>query len=67
MTRRKSTFVRAALSITGALLLTGCSTLSAINPYDGGDEADQGSVAGDDRRISILEIPVQFPQPAIVG
>lgn len=39
-----------------AVLLTGCSTLSALNPFDNGDGPDQGDVAGADRRISILEL-----------
>ena len=40
-------------------LLSGCSTLDAINPFDKSDKdkrAEQGAVAGDDQRISILEL-----------
>jgi len=40
-------------------LLTGCSTLDAVNPFDKTDSekrAEQGDVAGDDQRISILEL-----------
>jgi len=51
------------LSLTAALLLAGCSTLSsvtdAINPFDKSDadrRAEQGEVAGETDRISILEL-----------
>ena len=40
-------------------LLTGCSTLDSVNPFDKTDSekrAEQGDVAGDDQRISILEL-----------
>ncbi|RKQ71577.1 outer membrane protein assembly factor BamB [Litorimonas taeanensis] len=55
---------RQALAVSGlALVLTGCSTISsvtdAINPFDKTDaerRAEQGSVAGDSDRISILEL-----------
>lgn len=43
-------------TVVAAALLSGCSTLSAINPFDGGDGPDQGDVAGSERRISILEL-----------
>ena len=40
-----------------ALMLASCSTLSAINPFDGGgDGPDQGDIPDDSRRISILEL-----------
>lgn len=44
--------------LTAALatvLLTGCSTISSLNPF-AGDGPDQGDIAGADRRISILEL-----------
>ncbi|MGB6230247.1 MAG: PQQ-binding-like beta-propeller repeat protein [Litorimonas sp.] len=54
MTRHLKSLSTLALA---AVLLSGCSTLSAINPFDGdGDGADQGNVPGADRRISILEL-----------
>ena len=40
-------------------MLSACSTLDAINPFDKSDadkRAEQGEVAGDDQRISILEL-----------
>jgi len=40
-------------------LLGGCSTLSAVNPFDKSDaqkRAEQGDVAGEDQRISILQL-----------
>jgi len=40
-------------------LLSACSTLDAINPFDKTDaerRAEQGEVAGEDQRISILEL-----------
>jgi len=40
-------------------LLTGCSTLDAVNPFDKSESekrAEQGEVAGDEQRISILEL-----------
>lgn len=50
------THLKSRLTVALAtVLLTGCSTLSAINPFDGGGP-DQGDVAGSDRRISILEL-----------
>ena len=42
-----------------ASLLSACSTLDAINPFDKTDKerrAEQGEVAGEDQRISILEL-----------
>lgn len=42
-----------------ALWLGGCSTLDAINPFDKTEaerKAEQGEVAGEDERISILEL-----------
>ena len=42
-----------------ASLLSACSTLDAINPFDKSEKAkraEQGAVAGDDQRISILEL-----------
>jgi len=39
--------------------LTGCSTLDAVNPFDKSESekrAEQGEVAGDEQRISILEL-----------
>ena len=47
------------LAALSAGLLSACSTLDAINPFDKTDaqkRAEQGSVAGDDQRISILEL-----------
>ena len=51
-----------ALALT-ALLLSGCSTIGsvtdAINPFDKTDaekRAEQGDVAGENERISILEL-----------
>lgn len=52
MTTHLKPFLTAALA---TILLTGCSTLSSLNPF-GGDGPDQGDVAGADRRISILEL-----------
>ncbi|MGJ8559247.1 MAG: PQQ-binding-like beta-propeller repeat protein [Litorimonas sp.] len=52
MTTHLKPFLTAALA---TVLLTGCSTLSSINPF-GGDGPDQGDIAGSDRRISILEL-----------
>ena len=42
-----------------ASLLSACQTLDAINPFDKTDKElreEQGEVAGDDQRISILEL-----------
>lgn len=51
-----TTHLKPLLTATLAVvLLTGCSTLSAINPFDGGNP-DQGDIAGSERRISILEL-----------
>jgi len=53
--KTKSLFLM-ALSAT---LLTACSTLDAINPFDKTEaeiREEQGSVAGDDQRIAILEL-----------
>jgi outer membrane protein assembly factor BamB len=51
-----TTHLKPLLTATlAAALLTGCSTLSAINPFDGGNP-DQGDIAGSERRISILEL-----------
>lgn len=47
------------LSILSASLLSACSTLDAINPFDKTEaekRAEQGEVAGEDQRISILEL-----------
>lgn len=55
MKRPDLTFRHTGLALLAAVFLSGCSTLSAINPF-GGDGPDQGNVAGDDRRISILEL-----------
>ena len=51
------------IALTTALLLSGCSTLSsvgdAINPFDKTDKeklAEQGEIAGETDRISILEL-----------
>lgn len=57
MTKRLKPFWAAALA---ALTLSACSTLDAINPFDGGDGPDQGDVAGAERRISILELNDQL-------
>ncbi len=43
-------------TIVAVAMLSGCSTLNVINPFDGGDGPDQGDVAGSERRISILEL-----------
>ncbi|MDB2439377.1 PQQ-binding-like beta-propeller repeat protein [Hellea sp.] len=55
----KIDFTKLTVSLTAALLLGGCSTLSSLNPFDS-TEADikeaQGDVAGDTDRISILEL-----------
>ena len=47
------------LAAVSASVLSACSTLDAINPFDKTDaqiREEQGSVAGDDQRISILEL-----------
>lgn len=47
------------LSLLSAGLLSACSTLDAINPFDKSEaekRAEQGEVAGEDQRISILEL-----------
>lgn len=47
------------LAALGAALLSGCSTLDSINPFDkteAAKRAEQGEVAGEDQRISILEL-----------
>lgn len=47
------------LAILSAAVLSGCSTLDAINPFDkteSAKRAEQGEVAGEDQRISILEL-----------
>jgi len=47
------------LASLSAVLLSGCSTLDALNPFDKTESekrAEQGDVAGDDQRISILEL-----------
>ena len=50
-------FSALATPVLAALLLTGCSTLSSINPFGGdGDGPDQGDIPEDSRRISILEL-----------
>jgi outer membrane protein assembly factor BamB len=49
--------LKSALPIVFASgLLAGCSTLQSLNPFGGGDGPDQGSVAGSESRISILEL-----------
>ena len=44
----------------GALFLSGCSTIGsvtdAINPFNGGDDTDQGDIPTDPERISILSL-----------
>lgn len=53
--KTKSLFLTAGT----ALFMTGCSTLDAINPFDKTEEekrAEQGEVAGENQRISILEL-----------
>jgi len=52
MTKPLKPLLTAALA---AIMLSGCSTLSALNPFDG-DGPDQGDIAGSERRISILEL-----------
>ena len=48
---------RFGTAVLAALLLSGCSTLSSLNPFDDGDaRGDQGDVPEDSRRISILEL-----------
>ena len=48
---------RTGLALAAALLLGACSTLDAINPFDGGDSSvDQGEIPEDSRRIPILEL-----------
>ena len=49
---------RISLALAAALLLSGCSTLSSLNPFggDGDSVADQGDIPEDNRRISILEL-----------
>jgi len=56
-------FAKLSLSFMAVLMLGGCSTLGsitdAINPFDKTDaekRAEQGDVAGDTDRISILEL-----------
>jgi outer membrane protein assembly factor BamB len=47
------------LTVASAALIAGCSTLDAINPFDKTEadiRAEQGEVAGEDQRISILEL-----------
>jgi len=47
------------LCVLSATLLSACSTLDAINPFDKTEaekRAEQGEVAGEDQRISILEL-----------
>ncbi len=53
---KNNSLILAALS---ASLLSACSTLDAINPFDKTEaekRAEQGDVAGEDQRISILEL-----------
>jgi len=58
------------LTALAAVLLSGCSTLSSVNPFDKTEaekRADQGDVAGEEQRISILELAetlsVEAPTP----
>ena len=47
------------LAILSTGLLSACASLDAINPFDKSEadkRADQGAVAGEDQRISILEL-----------
>jgi len=47
------------LLLLSAALLSGCAVLDTVNPFDKTDSdirAEQGAVAGDDQRISILEL-----------
>lgn len=47
------------LAVLSAGLLSACSTLDSINPFDKSEadkRAEQGAVAGEDQRISILEL-----------
>lgn len=56
------------LSVLGSGLLSGCSTLDAINPFDKSDadiRAEQGEVAGEDQRISILELSEELSVVAV--
>ena len=61
-----------ALLGASALALSGCSTLSGLNPFGGGDsEVDQGDIPDESRRISILELSdtLRVPEgsaPAVV-
>lgn len=48
-------YFRSLILIGMAGLLGGCSTLSSLNPFSS-DGPDQGEVAGEARRISILEL-----------
>ena len=59
----KTNFAKLSLPFMAALMLSGCSTLGsitdAINPFDKTEaerRAEQGDVAGDTDRISILEL-----------
>lgn len=52
-------FFKTGFVLSAALLLQACSTLSAINPFDKTDaerRAEQGDVAGEEERISILAL-----------
>ena len=56
-----NTMLRAGLLVGAATVLGACSTLSAINPFGGGDSNEdireaQGEVAGEEERISILAL-----------
>lgn len=42
--------------LMATVLLSGCATLDSINPFSGDDNANQGDLPEDSRRISILEL-----------
>lgn len=52
--------LQGAVSLAAITILSACSTLGsvadAINPFDSDSSADQGDIAGDSRRISILQL-----------
>lgn len=52
-----------SLMLAAALGLSGCASggiLDAINPFDSNNEIDQGEVAGEEERISILSLDDQL-------
>ncbi len=53
---RSASVFRTSVVLGAALLLSGCSTLSSLNPFGGGEGADQGELPEDARRIPILEL-----------